>query len=99
MTYTFRALTYTFALLLAGCAKEAPPSYIAGELPDIPDHCDLAKTPNPPEIKLPNTDVTDVVAAKDRLALKGQIRTLKSYRQTCSDQLQLLLKSKERPTS
>ena len=99
MTHTFRTLMCTFAVLLAGCAKEAPPAYIAAELPDIPDHCDLAKTPNPPDIKLPNTDITDVAAAKDRLALKSQAKTLKAYRQTCSDQLRILLPSKERPTS
>lgn len=87
-------------LLLVGCANEAPPVYIAAETPDIPDHCDLSRTPNPPEIKLPaNTDITDIVAAKDRLALKEQTKTLKAFRQACSDQLRILLPSKERPTS
>ncbi len=88
------------SLLLSACAQEVPPPiYITSPVPDLPDHCDLTKLPNPPEPKLPDADADDIVAAKDRLALKSQLRTIKSYRQTCNDQLKVLFSQKDKPTS
>ncbi len=100
MTYAFRALMCTF-LFLAGCVPDAPPpADMSAELPALPPHCGRARTPTPPGIKrAAPPGGTDLMAAKDRLALKGQIATLRSYRQACSDQLKVLFPSKERPTS
>lgn len=87
-------------IFISACVpKEASPIYITSEIPDLPDHCDLAKIPNPPEPKLPDADADDIVAAKDRLALKKQLRTVKSYRQTCNDQLKVLFPQGGKPTS
>ena len=98
-----RGLAIGAILACAACVPtEAPPVFITSETPELPDHCDTSRTPNPPEPKLPDADIDDIVATKDRLALKRQIRTLKSYRQACADQLKVLFPQKEtalKPTS
>jgi hypothetical protein len=100
MTYTFRALMCTF--LLAGCAQETVTQtvYLKPDLPDIPQHCDLAQKPTPSEPRLKDGDATDVDAARDRVALKQAYRATKAYRSACYDELRAVLpKDSKKPTS
>jgi hypothetical protein len=89
-------------VILSACAKDAPPPlFITSDPPQLPDTCDTSKVPSPKEPRLPDQDITDVIALKDREAWKKNARVERSHRQSCSEQLKALFPSKERekPTS
>lgn len=98
-----RKLILLAGLLMAGCAKGEAPIFLATELPAIPEHCDTERRPSPHEPKLPDADVTDIGAVRDRTAFKKALRTSNSYRAACFEQLKAVLPSKEsaqvKPTS
>lgn len=86
---TIQALCTACALALAGCGGTPPaPVYISTPLPEIPAECE-ARCPAEP--KLPKQDITDLGAAKDRLALKAWGRCERHYRATCAARLKVLL--------
>ena len=69
-------------LALAGCTKEPPPvpAFIIAPMPPIPAEC---AGPWPAEPRLPDQDVSDIEAAKDRGALKAYARTERHLRKVC----------------
>jgi hypothetical protein len=99
--FTFRHVNvYMFACLMAGCVKEPPPTYITSELPEIPEHCQIATKPTPPEPKLAVKDHTDIDAVKDREAWKRSLRVANAYRVACHEELKAVLgKRSSKPTS
>jgi hypothetical protein len=75
-------------LVLAGCMKEEPPAFVASVTPPIPADC-LAMCPAEP--KLPDQDISDVAAVRDREKLKSVIRCNQHYRDACAAQLKVIL--------
>jgi hypothetical protein len=86
-------------LLLGGCATQQAPIYVTQDLPEIPLHCDTAQRPTPKAPTLPDEDITDLAAAKDRLAFKQAHRIASAYRSACYEELRVLLREQKKPTS
>lgn len=90
MTYRQRYIcAYTvIGITLVGCAKPEPAPFVTAELPAIPDEC-TAQCPGEP--RLPEQDITDLVAATDRDRLKRFGRCERQMRRVCADRLKVLL--------
>ena len=78
------------ALLLAGCVATGTeaPVYLTPDLPPIPAEC---TAPSRREPKLPDQDIDDLAAAKDRLALKNAFRGERHLRRVCAERLKVVL--------
>ena len=80
-------------LLLAGCtaAPTDSPVYVPAFLPEIPAECSAAC---PAEPKLPEQDIDDLAAVKDRVAMKAFGRCERHKRRVCAERLKVVLPGK-----
>jgi hypothetical protein len=84
-------ITACACALLAACSTapaDNAPVYIASELPSIPAECTQRC---PAEPKLPEQDIDDLAAVKDRLAMKTFGRCERHKRRVCAERLKVVL--------